>query len=213
MKKWTFLCIPLLFVLFILTGIFHKTMSQAASMPLTNDSDQLSFHDAPHYNTANIIIKSPIVTQGLLPQANYQYTYAPSFEGEVQKTYVASVNPYLPNAIDLIDEKFHGYTYIESEEEFELGIAYSDVFFFSLSYPMIQQTATIDTDYGFESNYETEVMVESTSMTLTTKAGTFENVVVIRYPNGSKLYLAKGFGIIRITDFDGEITTELISRK
>lgn len=251
MKKWTILCIPLLFVLFTLTEITYKSMSQAASMSL-NPQSEFNLTDAPHSNTANInrihaeTTKSqpsllqrnphhsnkervlsttsskeshsqissspPIVTQGLLPTVNYRYTYAPSFDGAVPKTYVASINPYVPNAVDLIEKEFHGYTFIESEEHLQLGIAFSDVFFFSLSYPMIEHATTVDTDYGFDSNYETEVLVESTTTTLTTQAGTFENVIVIRYPNGSTLYLAEGFGIIRITDFDGEITTELISR-
>lgn len=156
---------------------------------------------------------TPVVTKGLLPQANHNYTYFPSFEGEEQKTYVASVNPYVSNAIDLFENEWTGYTYIESENSFNFGVGYSDVFFFSLSYPMKEKTTTIDTDYGFESNNKIEVKVNSTSTTLTTEAGTFENVVVLNYPNGSTLYLAKGYGIIRITDFEGNITTELIAVK
>ncbi len=159
------------------------------------------------------IKKPPVVTRGLLPQANHSYTYSPSFEGAEQKTYVASVNPYVSNAIDLFENEWTGYTYIESENRFDFGVAYSDVFFFSLSYPMKEKATTIDTDYGFESNNETEVKIDSTSTTLTTEAGTFENVVVLNYPNGSTLYLAKGYGIIRITNFEGTITTELIAVK
>lgn len=155
--------------------------------------------------------ETPIVTKGLLPQANHNYTYSPSFEGEEQKTYVASVNPYVSNAIDLFENEWTGYTYIESENSFDFGIAYSDVFFFSLSYPMKEMETTTDTDYGFDSNTEIEVKVESTSTTIKTEAGTFENVVVLNYPNGSTLYFAKGYGVIRITDFEGTITTELIA--
>ena len=240
MKKWPFLCILLLVVLFSLFVLTNKPISQAESTSLVKNPEDISLYDAPlsnteDFNTMNeLALKDkqllanspslndmypkknedpPIVTNGLLPQVNYTYTYAPSFEGEAEKTYVALTNPYVANAVNLMKEEFHGYTYIESENSLDLGIAYSDVFFFSLQYPLKQQTATVDQDISYGLNNETKVMVESTSISLTTKAGTFENVVAIRYPNGSTLYLAKGYGVIRITNFDGEITTELIARK
>lgn len=153
----------------------------------------------------------PTVTQGLLPKVNMSYTYEPSFDGATKKTYHAAKNPYVNNSVTLLESDFIGYTYIESIQSFTLGIAYSDVFFFSLSYPIKQQATILDTDYGIESDSGTEVVVESTTTTMQTKAGKFENVIVIRYPNGSKLYIAKGFGIIRITNFEGAITTELVS--
>jgi hypothetical protein len=239
MKKWI-LCIPLLVMLFMLFMQTKEPFSQAASTSLVRKNDELNLHDAPRSNTEYSIAMddmnlkeapllenlsssdtthmntnevAPHVTNGLLPQANYEYTYAPSFEGEAQKTYVASINPFIANAVDLMEEEFIGYTYIESKDSLKLGIAYSDVFFFSLNYPLKELVPTIDKDLSDESNNKTNVMVESTSMTITTKAGTFENVVVLRYPNGSALYLAKGYGVIRITDFEGEITTELIARK
>ncbi|MEK4130875.1 SH3 domain-containing protein [Solibacillus sp. FSL W8-0474] len=157
--------------------------------------------------------KAPVITNGLLPKANRSYTYEPSLEGGAKTTYKASVNPDIRNSVSLMEEDFIGYTYIENENSFELGVAYSDVFFFSLSYPMKEKSTIYDTDYGIESDTKTEVTVESTSTTLKTKAGTFKNVVVIKYPNGSKLYLAKDYGIIRVTNFEGEITTELVSVK
>lgn len=153
----------------------------------------------------------PVITKGLLPKADRSYTYQPSFEGPHKKTYIASINPYVSNSINLLENEFSGYTYIESAENFELGIAYSDVFYFSLSYPLMEKATILDTDYGIETVSETNVIVESTSATLTTKAGTFNNVVVLNYPNGSKLYLAKEYGIIRITNFKGIITTELVA--
>ena len=252
MRKWPFLCILFIVVLFSLFVLTNKPISQAESISLVKNYEEISLSDAPssnaiHYNMNGSALmdkqlvepmsthlkenqqfasspcsnelypqkndEPPIVANGLLPLVNYKYTYAPSFEGETEKTYVASNNPYVANAVNLMKEELHGFTYIESENSFSLGIAYSDVFFFSLQYPLKQQTTTVDKDISYESNNDTNVTVESTSMTLTTKAGTFENVVAIRYPNGSTLYLAKGYGVIRITDFNGEITTELIARK
>ena len=239
MRKWIFLFIPLLVVWFFLFALSNEPISHAASTSLIKNNVEFGLLDVPpkYFTTTSDItpkgeqifecsnspssnemnsqkmFEPPIVTNGLLPKVNYKYTYAPSFEGEAQKTYVASINPFVANAVDLMEEEYQGYTYIESANSFDLGIAYSDVFFFSLTYPLKQQTVTIDKDLSYGLNNEIKVQVESTSMTLTTKAGTFENVVVIRYPNGAKLFLAKGFGIIRITDSEGKITTELISRK
>lgn len=162
----------------------------------------------------NAFASPPVVTKGLMPKANRSYTYEPSFEGPEKVTYKASNNPSIENSIELLESDYMGYTYIERENTLELGAAYSDVFFFSLSYPIKEKGTIIDTDYGFDGiNTTTKVAVESTSATVKTKAGTFKNVVILTYPNGTKLYLAKDYGIIRITDFDGTITTELIAVK
>lgn len=155
----------------------------------------------------------PLITKGLLPKVGHSYTYEPSFENSTRKTYKALKNPYLENSVELLESEYTGYTYIESEKNFQLGVAYSDVFFFSLSYPMKEKKTTLDTDYDYDKTTETNVSVESTSTTLIMKAGTFHNVIVLKYPNGSKLYLAKDYGVIRITDPKGKITTELISVK
>lgn len=157
---------------------------------------------------------APVVTKGLMPKANRSYTYQPSFEGPEKVTYKASNNPSIANSIELLESDYIGYTYIEKKNQLELGVAYSDVFFFSLSYPMKEKATILDTDYGYDGiNTTTKVTVESTSATVKTKAGTFKNVVILKYPNGTKLYLAKDYGIIRITDFEGTITTELIAVK
>lgn len=162
----------------------------------------------------NAFASPPVVTKGLMPKADRSYTYQPSFEGPEKVTYKASKNPSITNSIELLEADYIGYTYIERKNQLELGVAYSDVFFFSLSYPMKEKGTILDTDYGYDGiNTTTNVNVESTSATIKTKAGTFKNVVVLIYPNGTKLYLAKDYGIIRIADFEGTITTELIAVK
>ena len=151
------------------------------------------------------------ITSGLLPNIGQSYTYEPSFQGPEKKTYVATKNPYFDNAVHLLEDEYTGYTYIESPKSFAMGVAYSDVFYFSLAYPMEAKTTILDTDYGVEKNDYTDVVVVSTTETVHTKAGTFKNVVVLNYPNGSTLFLAKGYGIIKMTDYEGDISTELVA--
>ena len=57
-----------------------------------------------------------------------------------------------------------------------------------------------------------QITIESTTSTVTVEAGTFKNVVILKFPNGIRYYLAKGVGIIRIGFPDGE-ATELLSIK
>ena len=158
-------------------------------------------------------VAPPIITNGLMPKVGRQYTYEPSFEGQKKKTYIASNNPYVRNSVQLLENDYIGYTYIETNESFQFGVAYSDVFFFSLTYPLKENTTIYDVDESPTTIHKTKVFVESTSATITTKAGTFKNVVVLKYPNGSMLYFSKDYGIIRMTDFNGNITTELIGVK
>lgn len=159
---------------------------------------------------SNPILSAEIISS-LLPKTGQHYTYEPSFQGPEKKTYIATKNPYFDNAVNLLEDEYTGYTYIESPTSFTMGDAYSDVFYFSLDYPMHAKTTIRDTDYGIEGNGYTEVVVTSTTETVHTKAGTFKNVVVLRYPNGSTLFIAHGYGIIKITDYEGNISTELVA--
>ncbi|WP_301107718.1 hypothetical protein [Sporosarcina sp.] len=67
------------------------------------------------------------------------------------------------------------------------------------------------TVYDYEANYR--VLVESTTKTIKVKGGTFRNVIIFRYPNGAREYLAKGIVIIKSTDSKGTAYTELVSVK
>lgn len=152
-----------------------------------------------------------IVTGGLSPKAGRSYTYNPSFEEDGRKmTYFATQNH---GVTELLTSDGLGYAYLESTDAFEMGIANSGVFFFSLSYPMKRGSTIHDTDYGIQTNTITKVFVESTSHTVTTAAGTFNNVIVLNYPNGAQLFLTKGYGVIKIIDSTGKTTAELVNVK
>ncbi|MEK4230327.1 SH3 domain-containing protein [Solibacillus sp. FSL H8-0538] len=155
---------------------------------------------------------SPIITSGLSPTVGKSYTYDPSFEENGEKTTYQASKQY--GVTELLKADLQGYAYLESEELFEMGVANSDVFFFSYTYPMKAGSSIYDIDYSFEGNDAyTKVFVESTTHTLTTKAGTFKNVIVLKYPNDTKVYLAKGIGVIKIADKNGNAYVELVSVK
>lgn len=218
MNKWLIIAfIILLLALLSMSQVNQQT--KAATTSLSIAQNDLVLRDTPNKDAAGLKkaqpvtqAQPPIVTSGLMPKANRSYTYEPSFEGPNQVTYQAVKNRSIANSIELLEADYIGYTYIESSNELKLGVAYSDTFFFSLSYPMKENRTIIDTDYGYDGVHATtEVKVESTSATVYTKAAKFHNVIILAYPNGSKIYLAKDYGIIRITDFQGDITTELIA--
>lgn len=209
MKKWSFI-ILLVMVLALLPNSQIKWNTEASTDQTVLSKNEIVLHNAPNKEIYQQNASS--FANSFLPKINRSYTYEPSFERDKQKTYIAKQNPSLNNSIELMEDDYIGYTYIESEHELSFGIAYSDIFLFSLSYPMIENTSITDTEYFFDGTTETtQIFVKSTSATVSTKAGTFQDVVILTYPNGSNLYLAKEYGIIRITDFAGEITTELIS--
>lgn len=158
-----------------------------------------------------LVATSPTITGGLSPKTGRSYTYNPSFDEDGRKATYKASSAY--GVTQLLNADGFGYAYLESKEAFEMGVANSDVFFFSLSYPMKKNNTIADTHYGFYDSTVTNVLVQSTSHTLQTPAGTFKNVVVLKYPNGSKLFLAKGFGIVKITNPTGKTTAELVKVK
>lgn len=58
-----------------------------------------------------------------------------------------------------------------------------------------------------------KTLVESTTKTITVKAGTFKNTVILRAKDGSRFYLVKGIGVIKETDKNGKVLVELSSVK
>lgn len=211
MKKWSFTTL-LIIVLTLMPMSQLEWNTEAAAGQTGKAKNEVISHVASPKNVVKE--KAPVSNTGFMPKVNRSYTYKPSFEDAGQKTYTATKNKSIDNSVELLEEDYIGYTYIEDQQQLSLGVAYSDIFFFSLSYPMKEKTTITDTDYLYDGTTETTpVYVESTSSTVKTKAGTFRNVVVLKYPNGSKIYLAKDHGIIRITDFEGNITTELIAVK
>lgn len=211
MKRWSFTTL-LIIVLTLLPMSQIEWNTEAEASQTSKVSNEVISNSASPKKAVKE--KASVSTTGFMPKVNRSYTYKPSFEDAGKKTYTAYENKSIENSVELLEDDYIGYTYIEDEQQLALGVAYSDIFFFSLGYPMKEKTTITDTDYLYDGTTETTpVYVESTSATVQTKAGTFRNVVVLKYPNGSKIYLAKDYGIIRITDYEGTITTELISVK
>ncbi|WP_239431911.1 SH3 domain-containing protein [Sporosarcina sp. ACRSL] len=151
------------------------------------------------------------VTGGLAPKEGLILTYKPSFLDEKKETFhVAKENEYtyLYNKKSPLFPDLSNFTYVEDGKRLLMGVSSSDFIFVNVPYPLKQGAYTIDSSMMLE---DQKVLVESTTKTVTVKAGTFENVVILRFPDGSREYLAKGIGIIKSTDSNGKIYTELVS--
>lgn len=156
---------------------------------------------------------SAMVTGGLTPTEGLILTYEPSFLEMEKETFTVEKEDeytYLYNKKSPLYPDLSNFTYIEDGKRLLMGVSSSDFIFVNIPLPLKQGAYTVDSSMMFE---EQEVLVESTTKTVTVKAGTFKNVVILRYPDGSREYFAKGIGILKSTDKNGEIFTELVSVK
>lgn len=153
------------------------------------------------------------VTGGLAPKEGLILTYEPSFLVDEKETFYVEKEDeytYLYNKKSPLYPDLSNFTYIENGKRLLMGVSSSDFIFVDVPYPLKQGATTIDSSSMSE---EQKVLVESTTKTVTVKAGTFKNVVILRYPDGSREYFAKGIGIIKSTDKNGKSFTELVSVK
>lgn len=153
------------------------------------------------------------ITGGLAPKDGLILTYEPSFlENKKETFYVEKEDEYtyLYNKKSPLYPDLSNFTYIETKQGLLMGVSSSDFIFVNVPYPLKQGTYTKDTSLMFE---DQKVFVVSTTKTITVKAGTFKNVVILRYQDGSRAYFAKGIGIIKSTDKHGKVFTELVSVK
>ncbi len=156
---------------------------------------------------------STTVTGGLTPKEGLILTYEPSFLVDEKETFsVEKENEYtyLYNKKSPPYTDFSDFTYIDDGKRLLMGVSNSDFAFVFVPLPLEQGTYTTDSSDMYE---DQKVLVESTTKTVTVKAGTFKNVVILRYPDGSREYFAKGIGIIKSTNKNGKIFTELASVK
>lgn len=154
----------------------------------------------------------PTVTGNLTPADGLILTYAPSFLDDQKETFFAKKEEeytYLYNKNSSVYPYLSNLTYIEDNERLLMGVSSSDFIFLNVSYPLKQGAYTKNQSFMAEE----KVLVESTTKTITVKAGSFRNVVILRFPDGSRVYLAKGNGVIKSTDGNGKITIELASVK
>lgn len=155
------------------------------------------------------------VRGGLAPKVGLKLTYFPTFTDKTQKDYVVEKESSGDQSYISLNYKGSitgGYSYQESSDGISMGANETDWIFFDLAYPMIEgkQTKYYYYTEDWEQAYD-YVNVESTTSTVTVKAGTFKNVVIIRYSGGGTYYFAPGYGVIKVVDSNGKITTELIS--
>ncbi|WP_158232313.1 MULTISPECIES: SH3 domain-containing protein [unclassified Sporosarcina] len=152
------------------------------------------------------------VNGGLSPVSGLTLTYEPSFMEDTKETFITrrdGKSTYLFNTSKKSPFSYAEFVYYEDKDRLMMGVAESDFIFVDAAFPLRQGKSF--TGYNLEENYK--VLVESTTKTIKVKAGSFRNVVILRYPNGSREYLAKGIGIIKSTDKNGKTYTELTAVK
>lgn len=150
------------------------------------------------------------VTKGLTPVNGLILTYSPSFSQVKKETFYVKKDgeyTYLFNKKSPLYPDLSNYTYIEDKYGLMMGVSSSSFIFMDISYPLKQGTYTND------ASFNEKLLVESTTKTIKVKAGSFRNVVILRYADGYREYLAKGIGVIKSTDDKGKILMELTSVK
>lgn len=153
------------------------------------------------------------VTGGLVPSEGLILTYNPSFLDDAKESFIVKKDgeyTHLYNPKSSLYPDLPNYTYIETKDRLLIGVASSDFIFINVPLPLKQGSHVKQPIMYHE---ELDVLVESTTKTIKVKAGTFKNVVILKYADGSREYLARGIGIIKSTTGDGKIITELVSVK
>ena len=197
-----------------------RTIKNHAKVTVLSSSNGWSYvqagKDKGYVYTSALTKKKPkaaasTVTGGLAPRDGLILTYEPSFSEQKRETFYVETEDeytYLYNKKSPLYPDLSNFTYIEDGKRLLMGVSSSDFIFINVPYPLKEGGTITDSSMMFE---EQKVLVESTSKTVTVKAGSFTNTVILRYPNGSRAYFAKGVGIIKSTDKNGKVITELIS--
>ncbi|WP_301108426.1 hypothetical protein [Sporosarcina sp.] len=155
---------------------------------------------------------SASVNSGLSPDDGLILTYSPSFSEPSKETFHVKKEDtftYLYNKKSQHFPELSNVVYIEDEFGLSASLGYSDFVFVSAPNSLKQGTTFIQSDHY--DDYK--VLVENTAKTIKVKAGTFNNTVILKYPDSSRVYLAKGVGIIKTTNAAGKVTTELAAVK
>ena len=163
----------------------------------------------------------PVVSNGLEPAGGLTLTYNPSFYGKSKESFRTEKNEdvtYLKTLTNGSENLAYAVWNMMDKKYFALGIAQTGFDYFNFGYPMAQNKYTERLSFTSDSNgvevvNKHTVLVESTSKTIKTKAGTFNNTVILKDSNGFRYYLAKGYGVIKITKKDGTVHTELVAIK
>lgn len=159
------------------------------------------------------------VIGGLTPKTGMKLVYSPSFTENTQNEF--TVSDSYNSEYDITEaflmkkgDSLNSFTYIERKNRLAFGVSHTDWVILDLALPLIEGKQTKEY-YLTEDNDEAfyNVNVESTTSTVKVKAGTFQNVVVVRINNGDRYYIAPGIGIIKLVDKKGVVKAELLSFK
>ena len=156
---------------------------------------------------------STTVTGGFKPKPGLKLTYTDDFLTDPNTKATFEIKKSGDGVI-FYDTKRKGhwlYLY-ENKDGIGFGFTNGNFHLFHVNYPLKQGTTVRN---NAPSNYGADgyrILVESTTKTVKVKAGTFKNVLILKFPNGIRYYLAKGVGVIKVRYADG-FATELVSIK
>lgn len=190
--------------LYRMDKIGFNRLSDYVDMP---NGDSINNLAAIGQNYVHWTLSSSTVNGGYVPKEGLRLTYYPSILTDEKETFNVVKDKSCTKLVNTVSNG-HDFCYIENSSSLRMGLYATDWVFFNLTYPMQQGREIKDKSYagGYENVY-----VESTSEIVKVKAGTFYNVVVLHYPTGETLYVAKDVGLIKATDSNGEVSIELHS--
>ncbi|SOC16642.1 SH3 domain-containing protein [Ureibacillus xyleni] len=161
---------------------------------------------------------TPTINGGLIPKVGLKLTYSPSILSTKKEEFIVNKDLYCTYLVN-ISNNDADFCYTEKQSRLSMGVSATDWSFFHFTYPMKQgqyikdMYFDVDDASGLMVEQYNKVLVESMTKKVKVKAGTFENVVILRYQSGERYYFAKGIGLIKATDKKGKTVTELSSVK
>lgn len=151
-----------------------------------------------------------LVNESLLPTEGKILSYERGFTEE-KGTFIVKKEGEFTILTSLGDTMSSDYSYYEDETSFVFGVSSTDWIFLSFDSMSLEtvKTESFDGEFpGFGLEYGAIKDIK-TDETISVKAGTFQNVTIF-ISDTHRVYVAPGYGIIKVEDNNGNIVTELV---
>lgn len=176
-------------------------------------NEEYILNDLAYYEKISVddslALPSRTFTGSLLPKEGLTLTYYPSFGIDQKSTFKVRNSDNIA-FLEATEQEF-AYVYRQYDSSLTLEPLEADYHLLSITLPIKQGETLQPADLYYHEGQQEGILVESVSATVTVQAGTFENVIVLLNPSGGRDFLVEGIGIIKSTDSEGNVVTELIS--